>query len=271
MLVGQAIPSEFDLPEYLWLRVSSLLPIRAPSPRGGRPRADDRRCFAGIVYLLRTGIQWGALPRCFGPKSTVHDRFQEWCAAGLFQRLWAEALLAYDEKTGIRWAWQSMDGTMTKAPLGGDRTGPNPTDRGKSGVKRSLLTDGRGVPLGIVAAPANRNDCKLVEGTLDSRPLRPPRGVRQHICLDRGYDYLEVEEVVEAYRYEHHIRRRGEGTIPRRERLRFQNHRWVVERTHSWMNRFRRLLVRWEKKVVNYLGFVHIACAWIALRAARLL
>jgi putative transposase len=87
---------------------------------------------------------------------------------------------------------------MTKAPLGGERTGPTPTDRGKSGVKRSLLTDGRGVPLGVVVAPANRNDCKLVEGTLDSRPLRPPRGTRQRICLDKGYDFPEAEEVVEA-------------------------------------------------------------------------
>lgn len=82
-----------------------------------------------------------------------------------------EALLSYDDKTGVSWAWQSMDGTLTKAPHGGERTGPNPTDRGKSGVTRSLSTDGRGVPLGVVVAPANRNDCKLVEGTLETRPF----------------------------------------------------------------------------------------------------
>jgi putative transposase len=164
-----------------------------------------------------------------------------------------------------------MDGTMTKAPLGGERTGPNPTDRGKSGVKRSLLTDGRGVPLGVVVAPANRNDCKLVEGTLEARPLRPPRGTRQRICLDKGYDFPEVEEVVEAYWFESHIRRRGETAEGRRELLRARAHRWVVERTHSWMNRFRRLLIRWEKKVANYLALVHLACGWITLRAARLL
>jgi len=226
---------------------------------------------AGIVYVLRTGIQWGALPRCFGPKSTVHDRLQEWCAAGIFERLWKEALLSYDDKTGVNWAWQSMDGTMTKAPLGGERTGPNPTDRGKSGVKRSLLTDGRGVPLGVVVAPANRNDCKLVEGTLEARPLRPPRGTRQRICLDKGYDFPEVEEVAEAYWFESHIRRRGETAEGRRELLRARAHRWVVERTHSWMNRFRQLLIRWEKKVANYLALVHLACGWITLRAARLL
>lgn len=97
----------------------------------------------------------------------------------MFLRLWTEALSEYDEKTGIRWAWQAMDGTMPKAPLGGERTGPNPTDRGKLGVKRSLHSGRRGAPLGLGAAPANRSDCKLVVGTLDARPLRPPRGVRQ--------------------------------------------------------------------------------------------
>lgn len=100
--------------------------------------------------------------------------------------MWKEALLAYDSKTGVNWAWQSMDGTMTKAPLGGERTGPNPTDRGKSGVKRSLLTDGRGVPLGVVVAPANRNACKLVEGTLDARPFDLPE------ALDRGSAWTRV-------------------------------------------------------------------------------
>jgi putative transposase len=231
---------------------------------------NDRRCLAGIFYLLRTGVQWAALPRCFGAKSTLHDRFQEWCAVGVFQAAWREALQFYDHKTGVRWGWQCMDGTMTKAPLGGERTGPNPTDRGKSGVKRSLLTDGRGVPLGLQIAPANRNDCKLVEGTLDSRPLRPPRGTHQRMCLDRGYDFPEVEEVCDAYWFESHIRRRGETPEGYRELLRSRARRWVVERTHSWMNRFRRLLVRWEKKAVNYLGLVQFACAWITFRVAGL-
>jgi putative transposase len=269
VLVDAAIPTEFGLPDPLWSHVAPLLPRHPRSPRGGRPRADDRRCLAAIAYLLRTGIQWGALPRCFGPKSTVHDRFQEWVEAGVFRQLWSSALLVYDAKTGVNWAWQAMDGTITKAPLGGERTGPNPTDRGKSGVKRSLLTDGRGVPLAVIAAPANRNDCKLVEGTLDARQIRPPRSVRQRLCLDRGYDFPEVDELVDAYRFEGHISRRGRG--PRSERLSNRPRRWVVERTHSWLNRFRRILVRWEKKVANYLAMVHLACGWVTMRAARLL
>ena len=76
------------------------------------------------------------------PQVQVHDRFQEWRKAGVFKRMWIDGLLEYDKKTGIDWEWQAMDGVITKAPLGGKKTGPNPTDRAKSGTKRSLLVDG---------------------------------------------------------------------------------------------------------------------------------
>src|SRR5512135_2412975 len=94
------------------------------------------------MYVLRTGIQWNAFPKEAGASSTVHDRFQEWERAGFFKALWQAGLSQYDELAGIQWEWQSVDGAMTKAPFGGAATGANPTDRGKRGVKRSLLTDG---------------------------------------------------------------------------------------------------------------------------------
>jgi putative transposase len=84
------------------------------------------------------GIQWNALPRELGASSTVHDRFQEWEAAGFFQALWQAGLSEYDDLIGIQWEWQAVDGVMTKAPFGCAATGKNPTDRGKQGVKRSL-------------------------------------------------------------------------------------------------------------------------------------
>ena len=110
---------------------------------------DDRKAFAAIVYVLRTGIQWNALPRELGASSTVHDRFQEWERAGFFEELWRAGLAEYDEREGIEWEWQAIDGVMTKAPLGKDATGKNPTDRAKSGTKRwsrhtALGSDRRG-------------------------------------------------------------------------------------------------------------------------------
>lgn len=80
---------------------------------------NDRKAMSAIFYILRTGCQWKALPRSMGAPSTVHDRFQEWQQAGVFRRLWVDGLLGYDEKIGIDWNWQVMDGVMTKAPLGG--------------------------------------------------------------------------------------------------------------------------------------------------------
>ena len=155
----------------------------------------------------------------------------------------------------------------------GKKTGPNPTDRAKGGVKRSLLTEGHGVPVGLVVAGANRPDMKLVEETVDSLIVKRPRPTKtrpQGMCMDKGYDYAAVREIVQEFGFTAHIRARGEEAQALNRQAGFKARRWVVERTHSWMNRFRRVLIRWDKKVENYLAFLHFACALIAFRAAGL-
>jgi transposase len=232
---------------------------------------NDRQAFTASVFILRTGCQWKALPRSLGAPSTVHDRFQEWRKAGVFERLWKAGLLEYDKTHGLDWRWQAIDGAMTKAPLGGKCTGRNPTDRGKRGTKRSLLTDAKGVPIGLAVAGANRHDVTLVEATLESVPVRRPRPTqrhRQHLCMDKGYDSGRVRKSVKMRGYDPHIRTRGEETRNKREIPGYRARRWVVERTHAWLNRYRRVLVRWEKKAENYIAMLHIACAMIAFKAA---
>jgi len=224
----------------------------------------NRQAYAAIIYVLRTGIQWNALPRELGASSTVHDRFQEWEQAGFFQALWQAGLETYDEVQGIQWEWQSVDGAMTKAPFGHAATGKNPTDRGKQGVKRSLLTDGAGIPLAIIIDGANRHDMKLLSATLDGLVIARPdpnQSSAQHLCLDAGYDYPTIREQVDEHQYVAHIRSRGQEQQEKARTPGFRARRWVVERTHSWLNRSRRLLVRWEKKVENYVAFLHLACA----------
>jgi transposase len=155
----------------------------------------------------------------------------------------------------------------------GKKTGKNPTDRGKLGVKRSVLTDGAGVPSGVAVAGANVHDQKLVQETLRSIPvrrLRPKPRKKQHLCADKGYDAEAVRRIAKRRRYVTHIPRKGEDAS-RLTRRRGKARRWVVERTHSWVNRARRLLVRWEKKAANYLGFLHLQFALTALRAAGVL
>lgn len=133
-------------------------------------------------------------------------------------------------------------------------------------MKRSLLTDATGIPLGLAVDGANRNDFKMARETLESIPVPRPRpGAcgRQGLCLDKGYDYDEVRELAAAFRYTAHIRSRGEEAKALRRTLRTRARRWVVERTHSWMNRFRRILIRWEKSLPSYVAMLHFACALI--------
>lgn len=155
----------------------------------------------------------------------------------------------------------------------GKKTGPNPTDRAKCGVKRSLLTEAHGVPLGLVVAGANRHDMKLVTQTVESLVVQRPHPTKkrpQRMCLDKGYDYEEVRDTLREFGFTAHIRLRGEEARGLKHRAGLKARRWVVERTHSWMNRFRRVLIRWDKAVANYLAFLHFACALIAFRAAGL-
>jgi len=152
----------------------------------------------------------------------------------------------------------------TKPRWVGEKTGPNPTDRAKSGTKRHVLTDGGGVPLATVITAANVPDMRAMSELLDARVLRAPAGTPQHVCLDKGYDYAVTERAIRRRRYVPHIRHRGEER--RRCRRGERARRWVVERTHSWFNRFRKLLIRWEKKPQNDLALVQFAAMLIVWR-----
>lgn len=140
-------------------------------------------------------------------------------------------------------------------------------------MKRSLLTEGHGVPIGLAIEGANRHDMKLSRPTLESIIVERPEPTEEHpqgMCLDKAYDYDEVRDLLREFGFTAHIRSRGEEAKAIKREAGFKARRWVVERAHSWMNRFRRLLVRWDKKPQNYLAFLHFACGLIALRAAGL-
>jgi putative transposase len=263
-------------PDALRERIEPLLPPRPTHPLGcHNPRVPDRRAMDGIFFVLRTGCQWNALNATgICSSSSAHRRFQEWATAGVFVNLWAQGLGEYDALKGLDWSWPAMDGAMTKAPLGGEWTGENPTDRGKLGAKRSLLVEANGIPVGLTVEGANRHDKKLVEMTLESIPVARPEATPetpQGMCLDKGYDYDDTRALVEEFGFTAHVRARGEEAKALKREAGYKARRRVVERTHSWMNRFRRILIRWEKKVENYFGMLHFVCAWITYRAAGLL
>ena len=115
-----------QIPEALWDRIDLVIPIYKTSRKGGRPRLSMRNVVGGILYVLATGCQWKAMPKQFGSGSAIHAYFQEWVAGGVFEELWQLALTEYDELKGIDWQWQSLDGAMTKSPLGGEKNWEKP-------------------------------------------------------------------------------------------------------------------------------------------------
>ncbi|HFS5768490.1 TPA: IS5 family transposase [Providencia rettgeri] len=226
-----------------------------------RKLVDNRAAMNAIFFVLRTGCQWNALNATgICSSSSAHRRFQEWRDAGVFERFWQNGLLACEQLDAIDWSWLSMDGCMTKSPLAGKKTGKNPTDRGKQGVKRSLMTDGNGLPLALVVAGANTHDIKLAD-TLDALQTGRP-GKRLRLCMDKGYEAEWLGSYLKSRRYEPHIQSRKDESEAIKN-TDFKAHRWVVERTHSWMNRFRRVLTRWEKKVENYEVMLYFVCCII--------
>jgi putative transposase len=156
----------------------------------------------------------------------------------------------------------------------GKKTGPNPTDRAKRGTKRSVLTEANGIPISVAIDGANRNDFKMARDTVERIPIdrpQPTKGEPQGWCLDKGYDYDEVRELADEFGFTAHIRSRGEEAKRSKKAAGFRARRWVVERTHSWVNRFRGLLIRWQKRPDTYVALLPIACGVIAWRASGLL
>jgi putative transposase len=161
-----------------------------------------------------------------------------------------------------------------RLPWEGKKTGPNPTDRAKKGAKRSIVTEAGGLAIGIVVAGANRNDFKFARQTLESiaieRPTPTPERP-QGMCMDKDYDKAEVRALLEEFKFTGHIRARGQEAQAVKKHAKAKARRWVVERKHSWMNRFRGVLTRWCKKAANYLGLLHLVLGIITWRKYALL
>ena len=163
-------------------------------------------------------------------------------------------------------------------------TGNNPTDRSKLGTKRHILTDKNGIPLSIIITPASTHDIKAVTNVIDNSIIKQPpfvsdkpkEGMRrqwkyQHLCLDKAYSSKTTRQQIIKRGYVPHIpnkRKRGQSKMAGQQRnyQTAKNKRWVVERTNSWHNRFRKLFTRYEKKVENYLGLVQLSCGIIIYR-----
>lgn len=268
---ARSFPTIWEVSDELWERIGPILERRYPRAATGRPRADLRLMLDGIIYRMRSGVQWNQLPARFGPDSTVHAWFQRFVEDGVLEQMWAELVRECDEFGGVSWEWQAADGVMGKSRFGGDDCGPNPTDRAKQGTKKHVLVEQHGGPLGVVIAGANVNDHKLLKQTIEAVVIdRPdPASVTQHLCLDKAYDNKTGEAACQAGGYVAHIRRIGEEKLDSVGQKTHPARRWVVERTLAWLQRCRAILIRYDKKSENYLGIVQLACALLWYRRLR--
>jgi putative transposase len=275
----------FRLPRPLWRKLKKYLPRkRNKSKQGGRPRVPDRAVANAIWYVLWSGCQWKAVHRdWFGVSSSVvHERFQRWRRMGIFEKLMKRMVEHYaKESGGISWKWQAMDSKNSPAPLGGEKTGKNPTDRGKRGAKMNLLVDQSGAPLSVVLTGANRHDKVAAIELIVSIALKRPAYKEQHLCADKAYDASDVREFASSSGYTTHIKvnprkkasTESSGGPSQEEDSHGEPHparRWVVERTICWLTKRRSLRTRWSKKAQNWLALVQLACAHILLNLAVL-
>ncbi len=251
--------------EPLWDQFSALLPARplvSPTHPLGchRPRIPDRVVFEHVLAALvhGSGYERIASPGC--SDVTIRRRLKEWAAAGISEQVHALALRAYDRMIGLDLDDLAVDGCITKAPSGGEAAGRSPVDRGKQGLKRSVVTDGTGVPLHVVSAGANRHDAPLLGPTLAG--LEKLEGLPDDVTvhLARGYDGGPTRALLDALGFDGAIARKG---IPAPIQA---GSRWVVERTHGWMNGYGKLRRCTEKlrPIVDF--YLFLAAALVVLR-----
>jgi hypothetical protein len=240
--------------EPLWDQFSALLPERprfSPTHPLGchRERIPDRVVFEHVIAALVHGSGYERIASTGCSDGTIRRRVKEWAAVGLSEQVHTLDLEDL-----------AVDGCITKAPSGGEVAGRSPVDRGKRGLKRSLVTDGTGIPLHVVSAGANRHDSPLLAPTLAGLDKldRLPEAVTVH--LDRGYDSSLTRALLDALGFDGAIARKG---VPAPIQA---GSRWVVERTHQWMNGYGKLRRCTEKgqSVVDF--YLFLAAALVVLR-----
>jgi transposase len=259
-----ALPSW--LTEPLWDQFAALLPAReiyvATHPLGcHRQRIPDRIVFDKLVQVLRFGCSYQSIADTTCSATTIRARRDEWIRLGLFTQLRRIALEAYDRMVGLVLDQIAVNGCITKAPGGGEVAGPSPVDRRKQGMKRSLLVEGYGIPLGRVLAGAHRHDSPLLAPTLDQLDDLGPLPDEITVHLDSGYDSGKTRDTLAERGLHGEIARKGEKAPIQ------ATHRWHVERTNAWHNSFNRLQRCYERHHVVVEAFFDLADAIITVRS----
>jgi transposase len=259
-----ALPSWLADP--LWDQFAALLPPRptyvATHPWGcHRRRIPDRIVFDKLIQVLRFGCSYEAIADTTCSATTLRDRRDEWIALGVFAQLSRIARESYDRIVGLLLDDIAVDGCITKAPGGGEVAGPSPVDRRKQGMKRSVLVEGYGIPLGRVLAGAQRHDSPLLDPTLDLLADLGPLPEEITVHLDAGYDSGKTRQTLTERGLRGQIAHKGEKAPIQASR------RWHVERTNAWHNAFNRFQRCYERREKVIDAFFDLADAIITVRS----
>jgi len=222
----------------IWEQFVALLPEReVEHPLGcHRSRIPEKVVFDKLVQVLVFGCAYERIADESCSATTIRRRRDEWINAGAMESLRKIVLDAYDWMIGLDLSDVAVDGCITKAPCGGEKAGRSPVDRGKQGIKRSTLVDANGIPIGTIAAPANRHDSPLLEETLDTTEVLGELPERVSVHLDRGYDSKLTRQKLQSRGFLAEISEKGKWAPLAATK------RWVVERTNSWSNAHKKLV-----------------------------
>ncbi len=243
--------------EPIWQQFSALLPEReVDHPLGcHRPRIPDRVVFEKLVQVLVFGCAYEKIADRSCSATTLRRRRDEWIELGVLEALREMALEAYDRMVGLEPSELAVDSCITKAPCGGEKAGRNPVDRGKGGIKRSVVVDGKGIPLGSVSAPANRHDSPLLAPTLDAARALGLVAEGASVRLARGYDSDLTRERLLERGLLAEISKKGRPAPLN------ATGRWIVERTNAWQNAHKKLVwctERRERVIDFWLAFSEV-------------
>jgi transposase len=249
----------------LWQAVFALLPERVDAHPLGchRKRVSDLLCFRGILIRLVTGSSWETVEALMEYKvsdTTLRARRDEWIQAGVFDQLEAETRAGYDRIIGLDLEYVAVDGSIHKAPCGGQGTGKSSVDRAKLGYKWSVAVDANGIPIGCVVDGANRNDIKLLEPTLDTIAANGLLADIELLSLDRGYDYPVVRQRLASYGLtELDIQKRGTKPPPGTPHRITLGLRWIVEALNSWWTNYGQIRRSTDRSDIHRLTALSLA------------
>ncbi len=236
----------------LWIEIEKILPTKEKTV--GRPEFDRYKAFSGMIYVLKNGCLWKSLPEKYGCPSTIHGKFMLWSRLGIFEKILKLARKYYYQRHK-RKKWFAFDTLLKKAPFA-KFSGKNPTDRGKKGIKQTILVDQNGAPLFVHVAPANVHDSKLLKPAIQKLSCsKKPKVLAADSAFDAKFLYRLCTSKNIILDAATNIRRN------KKKKKYKPAHRWIVERTFGWLSWFRSIKICWAKTKISHLSFLNMACS----------